>query len=135
MSVCLGSAANAAIRATTLLRSVFSAQTFVTKIEEIELLSFPLKAFLHDNCNYVNGKTIDTDVLWEQWKSWCARTNRMDVTGTKAWFRRNLKAKGMKIVHRGPKGHQRPHYFGLKFKTTVRTNPARDVMVTRGAVS
>ena len=134
MSVCLGSAANAAIRATTLLRSVFSAQTFVTKIEEIELLSFPVKAFLHDNCNYVNGKTIDTDVLWEQWKTWCARTNRIDGTGTKAWFSRNLKAKGIKIVHAAPRGIN-DRTILVEFKTTVRTNPARDVMVTKGAVS
>ena len=57
------------------------------KLEQIEMLSAPVKAFVRDCCKIGPGLEAGTDRLYQAWRTWCA-TNGGPVI-SKEWFSRN----------------------------------------------
>ena len=58
-------------------------------VKAIELLGAPVKAFVEDCCVVGPGRNVRIDVLFEEWRYWCAEQNRKEP-GNKEWFGRNL---------------------------------------------
>jgi putative DNA primase/helicase len=81
------------------------------RIEAMERLGAPVKAFVADRCEVDPGKSVDRDVLFSAWKVWCEHQGRRDP-GTKEWFSRNLMiaVPGVKAT-RPREGDIRTHAF------------------------
>lgn len=59
--------------------------------QELEDLSSPIGAFVRDCCEIGSGYEVETDALYERWKTWCVAEGRKDP-GEKSVFGRNLRA-------------------------------------------
>ena len=57
-------------------------------MEEIETLAAPIKAFLRDHCEKGPGRTVEVDVLYAAYQTWCE--NEGIKPFTKSWFGRDL---------------------------------------------
>jgi putative DNA primase/helicase len=60
-------------------------------VEQLELLSSPVTAFVNDQCEIGAGYTIRTDMLYQSWRVWCEANGRREP-GTSQSFGRDLGA-------------------------------------------
>ena len=59
-------------------------------IQRLEDLSSPVSAFIRHRCIVGRECSVEVNVLWAAWKTWCKGDNR--VLGTKGVFGRDLQA-------------------------------------------
>ena len=86
------------------------------KLEQIEMLSAPVKAFVRDCCKIGPGLEAGTDRLYQAWRVWCV-TNGGPVI-SKEWFSRNLfmAVPGVKTRRTGHAGKE-DVYVGIALLT------------------
>jgi putative DNA primase/helicase len=60
-------------------------------VQELEDLSSPIGAFLREKCEIKPGRTVEADLLFQTWCSWC-KTQGRDHPGTVQSFGRDLRA-------------------------------------------
>jgi putative DNA primase/helicase len=87
-------------------------------VEQLELLSSPVTAFVRDECEIGPGNTIRTDLLYQSWRIWCEGEGRREP-GTAQSFGRDLKAAFPAITTTNAKwdGDDRHRYFeGIKLQ-------------------
>jgi putative DNA primase/helicase len=86
-------------------------------LEELEHLSSPIKAFVHDCCTIAHGKQVSGPELFEAWRSWCTEQGR-DHTGTIQAFGKNLRTAFPFVKDTRPRGGETRHrlYQGLSLK-------------------
>ena len=82
-------------------------QNAVERIEQIEILGSPVKAFIRDCCVTGPFKEVGKEVVWSRWREW-SREQGNDHVGTKDWFGRNLcsAVPGLQSGKRGPRKGQ-----------------------------
>jgi putative DNA primase/helicase len=92
----------------------------VERIEEIEILGAPVKAFIKDECETGPGLRIHTDVLFDRFKRWNERNGQSGHAGSKNWFSRNLctALPGVVIKRLGPQGIEGTFYMGIGLQTS-----------------
>jgi putative DNA primase/helicase len=88
-------------------------------VEQLELLSSPITAFVRDQCEIGAGFTIAIELLYQSWRIWC-ETNGRREPGTSQSFGRDLKAAFPAIKATNPKrgqgGDRRRHYEGIRLR-------------------
>jgi putative DNA primase/helicase len=85
--------------------------------EELEDLGSPISAFLRACCEVGEGQSVEVEVLYGKWQTWCLICGR-DWPGTIQTFGRDLRAAvpGLRVSHpRDGKGRQRI-YEGVGLK-------------------
>jgi putative DNA primase/helicase len=60
-------------------------------VEDLEVLSSPIKAFVNERCRVGLGQKVAVELLYQTWRMWCEEIGRKDP-GTKQMFGRDLKA-------------------------------------------
>jgi putative DNA primase/helicase len=88
-------------------------------VEQLELLSSPITAFVRDQCEIGAGFTIAIELLYESWRIWCDRNGRREP-GTSQTFGRDLKAAFPAIKATHPKreqgGGRHRYYEGIRLR-------------------
>src|SRR6516225_771359 len=59
--------------------------------QELEELGSPISAFIRDNCEVGEGKSVEVHTLFGKWQMWCIKCGR-DRSGTVQTFGRDLRA-------------------------------------------
>jgi putative DNA primase/helicase len=89
-------------------------------VEQLELLSSPISAYVKDKCKVDQGCTIPINVLFQSWCFWCETNGRRDP-GTSQTFGRDLNAAfpAIKATNplREPNGERRRYYEGIRLRT------------------
>ena len=86
-------------------------------IEDLEVLSSPIKAFINDNCRVGPGLTVPIELLYQTWRMWCEKVGRKDA-GTKQTFGRDLRAAvpGLKTTQPRDGDNRDRRYEGVGLK-------------------
>jgi putative DNA primase/helicase len=88
-------------------------------VEQLELLSSPVTAFVNDQCEIGAGRSIRTDLLYQSWRVWCD-TNGKREPGTSQSFGRDLGAAFPAIETTNPKreqsGDRHRYYEGIRLR-------------------
>ena len=106
------------------------------QIEAIERLGNPVKAFVQDRCVVGPAREIDSDVLYDDWRTWC--DDHGGQPGNKDWFGRNLRmaVPGLttsRTTDPDANGQRRTVYKGVGIETQTPTWTAA-YRLTRGAL-
>lgn len=83
------------------------------RLEEMELLGAPIKAFIRDRCVVGPGNEVSTEELFDRWKAWCGANGSSLHVGTKAWFTRNLRMAVPGVDIKRLTSDAIPHYVGV----------------------
>jgi putative DNA primase/helicase len=94
------------------------------KIEEIEILGAPIKAFIKDECDVRPGLQIHSDVLFDRWKLWNDREGAGRPT-SKTFFGKSLASAlpGVTTRRLGPQGVEGLFYIGIALRPVGQPAP------------
>ena len=86
------------------------------KLDQIEMLAAPVKAFLRDRCEIGPGFEVGIDELFNDWKIWNEDNGSARGSGSKEWFGRNLSSAvpGVVTARRRGDGKRSAVYVGLR---------------------
>jgi len=90
----------------------------VAKLEEIEILGAPIKAFLKDDCDIGSDLKVHTDVLYDRYRVYMERNGMISHAFSKNWFSRNLMVAQPSVSTRrlGTNGAEGAFYVGIGLK-------------------
>lgn len=93
-------------------------------VQQLELLSSPIKAFVTDRCVVVPGAEIECSVLFDDWTKWVNEQGR-DHAGSVQMFGRNLAAAypGVEVVLHRAGGYRGRYYSGIRLRTMMDPEP------------
>jgi putative DNA primase/helicase len=83
-------------------------------VQELEDLSSPVGAFIREKCEIKPGRSVEADLLFQTWCTWC-KTQGRDHPGTVQSFGRDLRAAcpGLGTSQIGPREGRRRFYTGI----------------------
>jgi putative DNA primase/helicase len=83
-------------------------------VQELEDLGSPISAFLRDECVVAEGQNVETNTLFDKWRSWCVLHGR-DRPGTTQTFGRDLRAAmpGLRVSQPRKEGERQRYYEGV----------------------
>lgn len=98
---------------------IIEPEVVTTATREYEEITNPVATFIEEECHRDPDADVEIGEAWQAYREW-ARLHGIEAGKDSRKLTHGLLQLGLKIVKRGPRGHQVRHYAGFKLRQSLK---------------